>query len=587
MDMLWSLSTTLRNPERIPGFFFTISELDGFEWNHETQMKLQALLIKNRLYKPTPSNLNSKQVKILDDPLQEMTYETAREIFDSKNYMDPPMRGRTSFDPVEKMGLVHIVNGRIKVSELGLKYINGDIDFGEVILNSFLKLQYPNPLTPGFDGYNTKPFINTLRLINLVNTKCLNLGMVAKGISREELGIFALSLKRYIDVELVADRLIDFRIAKDNISDYDGKRRFTESYILDYLSTFQKPISNVYEYSDNMIRCLRLTKFIFIRGGGYYIDLEPRRMVEIQSLLAYDNGSSRTFSEHEWIEYMADYSSYKVPWEETNKLIEIKKQIIDEVNLIESELNYPITRFNFDESNPLMIKEEIEEYRGYRTILQTEFLKYEYQDINKIDNTILELINIRDLGSKPSIELERLANLSLNIIDDALKIKPNYPVGDDNQPIFTAPAKVPDIECYYETFNSICEVTMLTGRDQWYNEGQPVMRHLRDFERRNEDKIAYCLFVAPSIHIDTLNTFWTSVKYEYEGNKQKIIPITINQLIMILKSVKELREKNKKISHIEYKSFLDQCTDLSDVASSIQWKEKISHHIEVFNSTLE
>ena len=130
--------------------------------------------------------------------------------------------------------------------------------------------------------------------------------MIAKGISREELGIFALSLKNYRDVDMVADKLINFRIAKDSISDYDEKKFFTESYILDYLSTFQKPISNVYEYSDNMIRCLRLTKFIFIRGGGYYIDLEPRRMVEIQSLLAYDDGSARRFSEHEWIEYMAD-----------------------------------------------------------------------------------------------------------------------------------------------------------------------------------------------------------------------------------------------------------------------------------------
>ena len=234
-----------------------------------------------------------------------------------------------------------------------------------------------------------------------------------------------------------------------------------------------------------------------------------------------------------------------------------------------------------------MIKEEIEEYRGYRTKLQTEFLKYEYQDIEKIDTTISELINIRDLGSKPSVELERLANLSLNIIDDAIKIKPNYPVGDDNQPIFTAPAKVPDIECYYESFNSICEVTMLTGRDQWYNEGQPVMRHLRDFERKNDDKIAYCLFVAPSIHTDTLNTFWTSVRYEYEGNKQKIVPITINQLILILRSVKALREQDTKISYIDYKKFLDQCTDLSDVASSIQWKEKISQSIDWFNSLLE
>jgi len=42
------------------------------------------------------------------------------------------------------------------------------------------------------------------------------------------------------------------------------------------------------------------------------------------------------------------------------------------------------------------------------------------------------------------------------------------------------------------------------------------MRHLRDFEDTNADKKAYCLFVAPKIHRDTLNTFWMAIKYEYE-----------------------------------------------------------------------
>jgi hypothetical protein len=59
------------------------------------------------------------------------------------------------------------------------------------------------------------------------------------------------------------------------------------------------------------------------------------------------------------------------------------------------------------------------------------------------------------------------------------------------------------------------------------------MRHLRDFET-TFNKDSYCLFIAPKIHIDTLNTFWFSVKYEYQGRKQKIVPISINQFVEIL-----------------------------------------------------
>jgi len=66
--------------------------------------------------------------------------------------------------------------------------------------------------------------------------------------------------------------------------------------------------------------------------------------------------------------------------------------------------------------------------------------------------------------------------LGLHSLNDAIAIVANHPVGDDNEPTSTAPANRPDTECFYNSFNAICEVTLLTNRSQWYNEGQPVMR---------------------------------------------------------------------------------------------------------------
>jgi hypothetical protein len=160
-------------------------------------------------------------------------------------------------------------------------------------------------------------------------------------------------------------------------------------------------------------------------------------------------------------------------------------------------------------------------------------------------------------------------------LNDALQIKPNTIVGDDNEPIFTAPSGVADIECYYDTFNAICEVTMLTSRDQWYNEGQPVMRHLRNFE--NTNKNSYCLFIAPSLHTDTINTFWTATKYEYEGKKQKIVPITINQLIALIDTVKLVWQKGRKFTHAMLEDFYKNATTISNVANSTLWLTTIQN----------
>lgn len=580
MDILWSISTTIRNPDRIPGFFMCLSKIRGEIWNNATQVKFQSMLIQDRLYTPTNEGLSSYQINILNDASIEMTYEQANNIFNSKNYTDPPMRGRTSFDPIEKMGLVNIVDNRIKLSQIGEMYLENRIDFGEVILNAFLKWQYPNPLTSGLADYNTKPFINTLRVIKLVNEICEERGLKSKGISREEFGIFVLSLKRYESCIAVANLILEFRQAKDSIQDDTEKKEFVKRYILEYLNNYQDPLRNTIEYSDNMIRCLRLTKFIYVRGNGYYIDLEPRRKVEIESLLNYDNGSSLVFTKDNWIEYMGSINSYILPWESNSKLIEIQESLISEIADIQQRLNIR-RELNLNNSNDNQtLKENISELRNYRTELQTKLIRVEYHKVENIDNTILQLSDIRSLRNKPSIELERLANLSMNILNDAISIKPNYPVGDDNEPTFTAPSKVPDIECFYEDFNTICEVTMLTSLNQWFNEGQPVMRHLREFQILNNDKPAYCLFIAPKLHQDTLNTFWNAVKYEYQGEKQRIIPITITQLMQILEKVKELKQSNKYLKSTILKDLFDECIDVNKHKDSHAWKQFIDNRID-------
>jgi hypothetical protein len=233
-------------------------------------------------------------------------------------------------------------------------------------------------------------------------------------------------------------------------------------------------------------------------------------MVEINALLETYDGSSDEFSKKEYIEYISDINLPVLPWQSEQEQKKISDAIKPEIVALETELK-------MQES---LDAKSVEELREYRKKLQNIKIKKELQLIPKIDETIDSLINIRNLDLKPSIALEKYITMALNIINDAKEIRANSLVGDDNEYIFTAPANKPDIECYYESFNSICEVTMLNGRDQWHNEGQPVMRHFRDFEDTSSHESNYCLFIAPKLHRDTINTFWFSLKYEYEGTKQ-------------------------------------------------------------------
>lgn len=597
MESLWSMSTTVRESDRVLGFLKVAELLEGEVWDKENQGKFQMLLVQKRQYLNNIANaqtfnkLNEEQSNWLINQETEMPYEMAESIILSKNYVGgPDMRGRNSMAPLRKLGLVYLDDeNRIVISDVGKKFINNEISYEEFFRDSLLKLQYPNPLDDSFKNWNTKPFISIMHLIREVNKRCENMGMKEKGLSKDEFGIFALSLMDYREIEKYADLVIEYRIKHNSLSSYDEKEEYRKKYISEFLKDFNNPEQNSREYTDNMTRYLRQTKFISLRGkySHTYIDLESRRLTEINSILDNDNAQPKEFNtESEWIEYFTTYDTYHLPYETVDNLFYILKNIEEENMIIAEESNVTYNSYYEGVSDKNKLKVFIEKAREERTRLQNIQLKTEYYSIDKIDETIMFLKAIQNkdkdniLTNRPSLEMEKWMNIALNILNDAILIKPNTLVGDDNEPIHTAPGGVADIECYYESFNAICEVTTLTSRDQWINEGQPVMRHLRNFEDESNKNNNFCLFVAPRLHQDTINTFWISVKHNYEGEKQNIVPITINQLIKILEAIKVLHSRNERLNHQEIKTFLESASNVNGINSSLEWVQHINQTIE-------
>ena len=233
--------------------------------------------------------------------------------------------------------------------------------------------------------------------------------------------------------------------------------------------------------------------------------------MEIAALLASDSAQSTQYeSEEAYAAYLSDPAQPTLPWETKDAYRKIVKSLAAEVRAYEKRLGKkpaaakPLHALSKDALKKLAVT-----LRNRRQLLQEEEIARRAQSREEVETCICLLDAIFEQEERPTL-LEKLSALGLHALNDARKIQPNYPVGDDNEPTFTAPANVPDIECFYGDFNAICEVTMLTNRSQWYNEGQPVMRHLRDFEDRHADIPSYCLFIAPKLHRDTINTFWTA-----------------------------------------------------------------------------
>jgi len=591
----WSISTTVRNPERLRDFLKVLKQLEGSDFKSENQIQYQVLLIKERLYRPTkiPSNYRS----LIDDFTKEIPLDIAGKIFDFQHYEDPPMRGRQSANPLNKLGfsIAKDTAGPIKITSLGNLFLSPESDVGYIFFKSLLKLQFPNPWSDDFTdkkGFNIRPFIAVLHLINKI-----------KKLSREEFAIFCPTLIHFKDIDKYSKYVLKLRTLKSK----SEKDRFIKKFLKEFYGTkslTRIQVDNLFDYGDNAMRYFRLTRHFRVTKqplGRWVIELEPARMKEIEQLLALYDGSAIKFkSVNEYIDYLSDIDKPELPWElDYEKSKDVALSLID------------IVRKDFDGLTDVLKAKVAEAFEStVNTDLNTLDSKGIVSFVNKLRNLRSEIIeikrgnvlrkNINQLKDILSVfkdkkrfrelepvEFEHMISQCLKIINDEVEIKPNCILDDEGNPIGFAPGNKADIEGYYESFNSIFEATLDVSRHQVYRESVPVMRHLRDFEGENTGKPAFCVFVAPRVHNDTVNYFWYSVKYGFEGRKQSIVALDLAHFMDILEFFINAIEQRKNFTHRNLKTLFELiASNATGKESSTSWFADVSKIIKDWQQSI-
>jgi hypothetical protein len=584
--ILWSMSTTVRNPERLVPFLRVLKELEGVNFTEDTQMKYQVLLIRERLY--TPEDIPLKYQNLFDDANKEIPYSVAKDIFESQNYKDPPMRGRQSVNPLNKLGfsIAKEKMGGVKITNLGNLFISPDANVGHIFFKSLLKLQFPNPISTDFSekkGFNVRPFIAAMHLMKKT-----------EGLNQEEFSLFVPTLIHYRDIDKYANYVFTFR---------EGNAKDKETFVIRFLKEFygvneltDKQMSNPFEYGDNTMRYFRLTKYFRVEKhtlGHWKIKLEPSRTREIEQLLSIYDGSAEKFeSVDDYIKYLSDISKPKLPWEvDSNKskdvilsLLEIISKDFESLNItLQAKVKEEYNHFVGIELDKLNLKETeklIDDLRRFRLkIIQlgrNNFLRRNLDELKRIVGVF-----------KEPVEFEYTISQCLKVLNDEIEIKPNCILDDDGNPIGFAPGNKADIEGYYQSFNSIFEATLDVSRHQVYRESIPIMRHLKDFENNNSNKPAFCVFIAPRVHDDTINYFWYSVKHGFEGRKQKIVAFDLKNFVRILEFFISVIEQEKPFSHQNIEALFNSIvSDGKEEDSSVEWFRNISSNIEEWETSL-
>jgi len=78
MKKPWSITTTLRNPERLRDFLLVVKQLQNSDWDAESQMEYQIRLIQNRVYgygkTQFYNGLPQAMIDLVDDSSQEISF---------------------------------------------------------------------------------------------------------------------------------------------------------------------------------------------------------------------------------------------------------------------------------------------------------------------------------------------------------------------------------------------------------------------------------------------------------------------------------------------------------------------------------
>ena len=585
MSEVWSLNTTLRNPERLESMLRTLSELEGENFDEAGQEKFFGLQIKKRLYKPTKSSLSSTDLidivhnDITGDDIEDKNVERILEIRRGTS-ADGALRGRTSVGALNRFGLCIALksHGPVVISKLGKEWLAGDISDEELFLKFFIKWQYPNPIESGYDDFNIKPFLGVLKVIDAVNDKWKSLGNKPVGISKDEYAFFLLPLSKKIDIPNTIESIINFRSAKEQKTGRE-KKDYIDAYkikrgreIFGDKSNLSTKISNLSDYTDSSVRYFRMTGLISLRGNNNYIDISRDKQVQVKSLIENIDSASENFQDYNsYFEYLNNQSLPTLPWETEEYLAKISDNLLE---VIAEESGGAISNSEITQLEKLPSGQKVEELRSKLNTVRTDKLKSLKHNVAELRECIDKLNeitkkNYKTLTTRPSLDFEWYVSRSLMILNDAVEIRPSYKLGDDGLPTGFR-ANVSDIECFYATFGMTIEVTLMLGRDQWHAEGQPVMRHYRDFEDKSEHSENYCLFIAPILHRDTINSFWVSNKYEFEGKKQNIIPLTLDQYVNFLE-VALTKIENNQLDHLTLKSLLSSIT--GKVEQSSAWSD--------------
>jgi len=500
------VTTSPRTPEKmIPEIELLNKYFSGQKWNEATQKAFMELLKKENFFNGSGKN-------------------------------DPALSARDRISRAPKsLGFV-VLSPAIRLTPAGLALISAKRK-DEIFLRQLLKFQIPSPYhkpTEKSIKFRVKPYLELFRLIRQLGT-----------LRFDELRIFGLQLVDYQKFDGIVSKINDFRVAKiqnegrykkfyadylemelrsiyaDNIASGNVKTR--ESSISSTAKFIATKAHNMRDYADACLRYLRATGLVNISHVGKSISIAPEKIQDVDFFLKNTNREPNFIDdERQYIDYLGD--------------VKIPALLTDDRKLLEQKIKHEFPAVEINESMTLEYLKDIfidrlEKRKSQLLAEQVTAIK-DYQLFDEINITFEQILG-KSIYDAP-LMLEWNTWRAMTMLDGG-EIKANLKFDDFGNPLSPALGNMADIVCDYGDFWLAVEVTMQSGQRQFEAEGESVIRHLARLKKET-NKPAYCLFVAPAINKSCIAYFYSLHKanIDYYGGTSIIVPLPLNVFLKML-----------------------------------------------------
>jgi hypothetical protein len=524
---VFSINTTIRNPQRNIEFLRVIANFEGLKLNAKNKLKIYHEFIKNGVYIPLKIN-NEIRNKIENEiPLEEN--EISKIINDNPQETGSNGRVMTQIRALKDLEFITLRGKRnelnLGITNLGKSYLNGD-DIEIVYTKSLLGMHYGN-INRKTALNEARPFLNTIFVLDYLNQYYKknkpNSDFLKNGILFHEFGGFILSMKD-CNFKKAAEDIIKYRnkFEKKINSNY-FKKYFKENNIIKLQDeTFTR------DYPDEIIRKFSMTGLFEVHGRANYsyIRFVEFNIIKINQLLyKYKDYKYENFSNE--FDYENYVSNIYIPWEFSD--IEKEKVItnqLKQIKLIDSFFELPSGLKEDEKLKLLDIKNS--EFIFKNMVSKIEFIKL-YKELSILSKELKSKSEYEETIPEP-IRLEWLmALLFAKQYGDNL-VKLSMRLNADGTPKGFRPGKA---DIVFEDFKHmyILEATMLSNQNQQLNsETTSVSDHLKSCSINN--KFNGALLVAPKIHNRVAEYFQAM----FQINKSFMLPVSIKLFSSIIEN---------------------------------------------------